>query len=56
MGLFTALHLALQIAITALSWCFFYLGVQGDAARALSVLSRRVVLNEVNDSLFVANK
>ncbi|KAJ7834204.1 hypothetical protein B0H14DRAFT_2798671 [Mycena olivaceomarginata] len=55
MGLFAALHLALQIAITALSWCFFYLGVQGDAARALSVLSRRAVLNEVNDSLFVAN-
>ncbi|KAJ6548401.1 hypothetical protein B0H19DRAFT_1160972 [Mycena capillaripes] len=55
MGLFAALHLAVQLAITVLSWQYFYLGVQGDAARALSVLSRGAILDVVNDSLFVAN-
>ncbi|KAJ7771252.1 hypothetical protein B0H14DRAFT_2966540 [Mycena olivaceomarginata] len=43
MGLFAALHLALQIAGT------------GDAARALSMLNRGAVLKIVNDSLVVAN-
>ncbi|KAJ7315691.1 hypothetical protein DFH08DRAFT_1039371 [Mycena albidolilacea] len=55
MGLFAALHLALQIATTVLSWRFFYLGVQGDAARALSVLNRGAVLDVVDDYLLVAN-
>jgi hypothetical protein len=56
MGLFAALHLALQIAFTVLSWRFFYLEVQGSAARASSVLSRRDVLDVVDDCLLVANK
>ncbi|KAF7342457.1 hypothetical protein MVEN_01835000 [Mycena venus] len=55
MGLFAALHLALQIAITVISWRFFYLGVQGEAVRALSVLSRGVVLDVVDDYLLVVN-
>ncbi|KAJ6566180.1 hypothetical protein B0H19DRAFT_1373882 [Mycena capillaripes] len=55
MGLFAALHLARKIAITVLSWRFFYLRVQGDAAGRLSVLSRGGVLDVVNDSRFVAN-
>jgi hypothetical protein len=56
MGLFAALRLALQIAITVLSWRFFYLRVQGDAARVLSVLSPGAVLDVVDDYLLVANK
>jgi hypothetical protein len=56
MGLFAALRLALQIAITVLSWRFFYLRVQGDAARALSVLSPGAVLDVVDDYLLVENK
>ncbi|KAJ7886116.1 hypothetical protein B0H14DRAFT_3127902 [Mycena olivaceomarginata] len=55
MGLLAALHLALQIAITVLSWWFFHLGVQGDAARASTVLSRGAVLDVVDDYLLVAN-
>ncbi|KAJ7324012.1 hypothetical protein DFH08DRAFT_1085342 [Mycena albidolilacea] len=55
MGLFAALHLALQITFTVLSWRFFYLEVQGNAARASSVLSRRDVLDVVDDCLLVAN-
>ncbi|KAJ7798028.1 hypothetical protein B0H14DRAFT_3492974 [Mycena olivaceomarginata] len=55
MGLFAAVHLALQIAITVLSWRSFYLGVQGDAARASSMLSRGDVLDIVGDCLLVAN-
>ncbi|KAF7349110.1 hypothetical protein MVEN_01433200 [Mycena venus] len=55
MGLFAALHLALQIAITVLSWRFFYLGVQENAARALSVLSRGDVLNAVDGYLVIVN-
>jgi hypothetical protein len=56
MGLFAAVHLALQIAITVLYWRFFYLEVQGDAARASSMLSRAVGLDVVGDSFLVANK
>ncbi|KAF7350099.1 hypothetical protein MVEN_01312000 [Mycena venus] len=55
MGLFAALHLALQIAINVLSWRFFYLGVQGDTARTMSVLTRGSVLDVVDDCLLVAN-
>jgi hypothetical protein len=56
MGLFAALHLALQIAITVFSWRSFYLGVQGDATHASSILSRGDVLDVVGDYLLVANK
>ncbi|KAF7328274.1 hypothetical protein MVEN_02386500 [Mycena venus] len=55
MGLFAALHLALEIAITVLSWRFFYLGVQGDVIRALSVLNGVDVLDVMGDYLLVAN-
>ncbi|KAF7328276.1 hypothetical protein MVEN_02567500 [Mycena venus] len=55
MGLLAALHLALHIAITVLSWRFFYLGVQGDDIRALGVLSQMDVLDAVGDYLLVAN-
>ncbi|KAJ7779694.1 hypothetical protein B0H16DRAFT_1499611 [Mycena metata] len=55
MGLFAALHLALQIAIAVLSWRSFYLGVQGDAVGASSVLGQGNVLDVVADYLLVAN-
>ncbi|KAF7333108.1 hypothetical protein MVEN_02376200 [Mycena venus] len=55
MGLFAALQLGLQIATTVLFWRFFYLGVQGDGARASSVLSQGDVLDVVGDYLLVAN-
>jgi hypothetical protein len=57
MAVFAALHLALQIAITVLSWRVFYLGVPGDAAvAARALLSRGAVLDVVDDCLLVANK
>jgi hypothetical protein len=59
MAVFAALHLALQIAITVLSWRIFRLGVPVDAAvaaRALSMLRRGAVLDVVDDYLLVANK
>jgi hypothetical protein len=56
MGLFAAVHLALQIAITVLSWRSFYLEVQGDAARASSMLNRGGALDVVGDYLLVTNK
>ncbi|KAJ7911633.1 hypothetical protein B0H13DRAFT_2271883 [Mycena leptocephala] len=58
MAVFAALHLALQIAITVLSWRVLCLGVPGDAAvaaRASSMLSRAAVLDVVDDYLLVAN-
>ncbi|KAJ7827413.1 hypothetical protein B0H13DRAFT_2680435, partial [Mycena leptocephala] len=58
MAVFAALHLALQIAITVLSWRIFRLGVPVDAAvaaRALSMLRRGAVLDVVDDYLLVAN-
>ncbi|KAJ7829289.1 hypothetical protein B0H14DRAFT_3873099 [Mycena olivaceomarginata] len=55
MGLFAAVHLALKIAGTVLSWRSFYLGVQGDAAHASRMLSRGDVLDVVGDYLLVAN-
>ncbi|KAF7350118.1 hypothetical protein MVEN_01313900 [Mycena venus] len=55
MGLFAALHLAYEIAIDVLSWRFFYLGVQGDAAHAVSVLTREGVLSVVDDYLVIVN-
>ncbi|KAJ7309271.1 hypothetical protein DFH08DRAFT_944213 [Mycena albidolilacea] len=55
MGLFAAVHLALQIAITVLSGRSFYLEVQGDAARASSMLSRAGALDVAGDYLLVAN-
>jgi hypothetical protein len=56
MGLFAALHLALQITITVLSWRYFYLEVQGDVTRASSMLSRGTIVDVVDDYLLVANK
>jgi hypothetical protein len=59
MAVFAVLHLALQIAITVLSWRVLCLGVPGDAAvaaRASSMLSRGAVLDAVDDYLLVANK
>ncbi|KAJ7870431.1 hypothetical protein B0H13DRAFT_2350390 [Mycena leptocephala] len=56
MAVFAALHLALQIAITVLSWRVFYLGVPGDAAvAARALLSRGTVLDVVDDCLLIAN-
>ncbi|KAJ7257118.1 hypothetical protein C8J57DRAFT_1343762 [Mycena rebaudengoi] len=55
MGLFAALHLALQITITVLSWRYFYLEVQGDVTRASSMLSRGTIVDVVDDYLLVAN-
>ncbi|KAF8147252.1 hypothetical protein K438DRAFT_1867961 [Mycena galopus ATCC 62051] len=55
MGLFAALHLALQILFTVFAWRCFYLGIEGDAARALSVLSRGAIADMVDDYLLVAN-
>ncbi|KAJ7236550.1 hypothetical protein C8J57DRAFT_1376647 [Mycena rebaudengoi] len=55
MGLFAALHLALQITMTVLTWRVFYLGVQGDATRAFGALTRGAIVDYVADYLLIAN-